>query len=83
MMDLLTEPSLRPKTFSLKNAGEKERFSEENMGLTHIDTSKELMKRRVYDTSIVGQTNVGHYFESFKKLTAQDKADLIEYLKEL
>lgn len=81
--DLLSSPESRPKLFSLKNAGEKERFDEEKLGLLLIDTKSERMKRRLYDTSRVGHSNEGHYFESFKKLTHENKIELIEYLKTL
>jgi mono/diheme cytochrome c family protein len=80
--DLLIEPSLRPKAFSLKNAGEKERFDEEKMGLTKISTSGE-SHRRLYDITRDGQSNEGHYFESFKALDHQMRLELIEYLKTL
>ncbi len=83
LYDLVSEPSSRPKTFSLKNAGEKERFDEEKLGLTKVNTSMELMKRRLYDTSLKGQSNEGHYFESFKKLSHDNKLELIEFLKTL
>ena len=79
--DLVSEPSSRPKKFSLKNAGEKERFDEVKLGLTLV--TKDPSKRRLFDTTLLGQSNEGHYFESFKKLTHEDKLDLIEYLKTL
>lgn len=79
--DLLSEPSTRPKKFSLKNAGEKERFDEVKLGLTKLE--RDSMKRRLYDTTLKGQSNQGHYFESFKTLTHENKLDLIEYLKTL
>lgn len=79
--DLLSEPASRPKTFSLKNAGERERFDEVKLGLTKLE--KDVFKRRLYDTSLKGQSNQGHYFESFKQLTHENKLELIEYLKTL
>ncbi len=79
--DLVSEPSKRPKKFSLKNAGERERFDETKLGLTLVETDSS--KRRLFDTTLPGQSNEGHYFESFKKLTHEDKIDLIEYLKTL
>lgn len=82
LYDLLLEPNLRPKSFSLKNAGEKERFDEEKLGLTLISVKNE-PKRRLYDTSRVGHSSEGHYFESFKKLTHEGRLELIEYLKTL
>jgi mono/diheme cytochrome c family protein len=79
--DLLSAPETRPKKFSLKNAGERERFDEVKLGLTLV--TRDLMKRRLYDTSRVGSSNQGHYFESFKTFTHENKLDLIEYLKTL
>ena len=52
------------------------------MGLTAIQTERE-SSRRLYNTNRPGQSNEGHYFESFKKLTEEDRLDLIEYLKTL
>ncbi len=80
--DLLSDPTSRPKKFSLKNAGEKDRFDETKLGLTKISTV-DLVSRRVYNTQKHGQSNQGHYFESFKKLTHENKLELIEYLKTL
>lgn len=79
--DLLLDPSERPKKFSLKNAGEKDRFSEERLGLK-VDKT-DLMKRRLYDTSRKGSSNQGHYFESFKTFTHENRLEIIEYLKTL
>jgi mono/diheme cytochrome c family protein len=81
--DLLMEPQLRPKTFSLKNAGERERFDESKLGLTQVSTDQEIFKRRLFDVSREGHSNQGHYFESFKKLTHENRLELIEYLKTL
>ena len=81
--DLLSHPDQRPKKFSLKNAGERERFDETKLGLTAINTKNEIWKRRLYDTSRVGHSNEGHYFKSFEKLTHENKLELIEYLKTL
>jgi mono/diheme cytochrome c family protein len=80
--DLLSPPETRPKLFSLKNAGERERFDEVGLGLNNADLSK-ATKRQTYDTSRVGHRNDGHFFESFKKLTHENKIELIEYLKTL
>ncbi len=80
--ELLLDPSLRSKTFSLKNAGERERFDEEKLGLTSM-TPKYESARQVYDTSRSGHSNQGHYFESFKKLDHESRLELIEYLKTL
>jgi hypothetical protein len=83
LYDLLSPPETRPKMFSLKNAGERERFDETKLGLTFIPTKNEMWKRRLYDTSRVGHSNEGHYFESFKKLTHENKLEVIEFLKTL
>jgi hypothetical protein len=83
MYDLLSDPSARPKLFSLKNAGERERFDEEKMGLTMISTKQEIFKRRLYDSRRPGHSNQGHYFDSFKTLTHENKLEIIEYLKTL
>lgn len=79
--DLISEPASRPKKFSLKNAGERERFDEEKMGLTLV--TKDMVKRRLYDTSRNGSSNQGHYFESFKSFTHENKLEIVEYLKTL
>lgn len=79
--DLLSEPAKRPKKFSLKAAGERERFDDVKLGLTKKD--RDLFKRRLYDTTQKGHSNQGHYFESFKNLTHDNKLEIIEYLKTL
>lgn len=80
--DLLSAPETRPAKFSLKNAGERDRFDEVKMGLTNADLKK-ATKRQTYDTSRVGHSNQGHYFESFKSFTHENKIEIIEYLKTL
>ena len=67
---------------ALKNAGEKERFDEEKLGLTSSPVKNET-PRRLYDTSQVGLSNQGHYFEPFKTLSHDNRLELIEYLKTL
>jgi mono/diheme cytochrome c family protein len=79
--DLMSDPATRPLKFSLKNSGELERFDQEKMGLTLI--KKDIVKRRLYDTTRKGSSNLGHYFESFKTLTHENKLEIIEYLKTL
>lgn len=79
--DLLSAPETRPVKFSLKNAGEKARFDETKLGLTLI--KNDVWKRRLYDTTRKGSSNQGHYFESFKTLTHDEKLEIIEYLKTL
>jgi mono/diheme cytochrome c family protein len=82
LYDLLSAPDSRPKVFSLKNAGERERFDEIKMGLTTVGFEK-TSKRQTYDTNRVGHSNEGHYFESFKSFTFENKIEIIEYLKTL
>ncbi|MCB0394961.1 MAG: hypothetical protein KDD25_10395, partial [Bdellovibrionales bacterium] len=86
---LLTEPSDRMTAFSLKDAGEFERFDAENLGLTLPDEKglKSLLKngkkgkRDVYDTRRQGQSSEGHNF--FTTIPADQKDAIIEYLKTL
>ncbi len=80
--DLLSAPETRPAVFSLKHAGEKERFDVEKLGLNSKDVGRS-SKRQTYDTSRVGHSSQGHYFESFKSFTHDNKIELIEYLKTL
>jgi hypothetical protein len=80
--DLLSAPETRPAVFSLKHAGEKERFDEEKLGLNSKDVGRS-SKRQTYDTSRVGHSSQGHYFESFKSFTHENKIELIEYIKTL
>lgn len=82
LYDLLSPPESRPKKFSLKNAGERDRYDETRGGLTSIPAN-DRWKRRVYDTSRVGHSNQGHYFKTFENLTHENKLELIEYLKTL
>jgi cytochrome c5 len=86
---LLTPPQMRPRVFSLKRAGERERFDEERLGLTLPDAHEEeaLLRRgakadrTVYDTRRTGHSNAGHAFGT--TLSDADKRHLIEYLKTL
>ena len=91
LRDLLEPASKRPKLFSLKNAGEKERYDSTRGGLT-LDanevalrsaqlnsTKKGARDRSIYDTSLQGQSNQGH--EKFIDLKDEEKDDLVEYLK--
>ena len=94
LMDLLTVSSKRPVVFDLFKSGEKERFDEQRLGLKinrDIKSSKykKLLrkakkgKRSIYYTGRVGHKNIGHEFRFYKKLTLENKKDLIEYLKTL
>jgi hypothetical protein len=81
ILDLLSKPELRPKSFSLFASGERVNFDEKNLGLkVKIDEEN---KRFIYDTTRAGHSNQGHYFKSFETLTPEKKSDLIEYLKTL
>lgn len=84
--DLLSPPASRPKLFSLRNAGESERFDSENLGLQvrgkfAIERAIPLGRRASYDTTIRGQSNSGHEFGL--ELPDGARTDLIEYLKTL
>jgi mono/diheme cytochrome c family protein len=76
---LLTPPNQRPKYFSLKRAGERERFDSKALGLTLPEVKT--LGRDVYDTQRVGHSNQGHNF--FTGIQESDKLALIEYLKTL
>ena len=81
---LLSPPADRPKTFSVRAAGSRERFDPDNLGLTMPKKIKfDLLggKRSIYDTSLVGQSNAGHEF--YTDLSDYEKTDIIEYLKTL
>tara|TARA_Y100000768_G_scaffold384729_1_gene369347 strand:+ start:263 stop:1624 length:1362 start_codon:yes stop_codon:yes gene_type:complete len=94
LMDLLSPGSTRPVVFDLNDAGERERFDEQNLGLK-VNRDKKSWKykmmayqakkgkRSIYDTSRDGHGNQGHEFKFYKDLTLEDKKDLIEYLKTL
>ena len=91
MYALLTKPSERPTVWSLRNAGERERFSEKTMGLTltkkstpeHLELLKNAKKgaRDIYWTNRTGQSSKGHWFKANKVMSEKEKFDLIEYLK--
>jgi len=83
--DLLSEPHSRPTSFSLKRAGEKERFDQDKVGLTKIltpNSKPSAIDRNVFDTKKAkGLLNDGHDFGT--RLNEKDKRALIEYLKTL
>jgi mono/diheme cytochrome c family protein len=80
LRDLLEPPSLRPKVFSVRDAGEKSRFDPIRVGLRPARVPRR-KKRWVYDTSLPGQSNRGH--EKGIDLTSEQKDELVEYLKTL
>lgn len=85
------KPDERPAYFSLRKAGELERFDWRKGGL-NVDprfTPKQLRqaadrrKRWVYDTRLPEHGNAGHDFESIRELTDSQRYDIVEYLKTL
>lgn len=86
---LLMAPAERPAVFSLRDAGERERFDESKLGLTlpnarertRLLQSGENGDRSVYDTRRPGHSSAGHDFGT--DLDDREKAALIEYLKTL
>jgi hypothetical protein len=87
---LLTSPEQRPEVFSLRDAGELNRFDKANGGLSLPTTPKEqqaLLKdaqggaRDVYWTKRVGHSSEGHAFGI--DLSVDEKTNLLEYLKTL
>lgn len=91
LYQLMIPANERAEIFSMYLAGEKERFDEKHGGLTLFkasDYNKNLAKakkgdRNIYYIKREGQSNQGHYFKSFDKLTKNDKLAIIEYLKTL
>lgn len=80
LSDLLSPEELRPKRFSLKEAGEFNRFDQTKIGLTSVPLPSQ-QKRWIYETTKTGQSNQGHLFGT--DLQEDEKRDLIEYLKSL
>ncbi len=90
LADLLTPAAERPKIFSMRRAGDRERFDVKRMGLTTPAHPRELAAmqaeakagaRDIYDTTRIGHSNEGHEF--FTDLEDDAKTALIEYLKTL
>lgn len=88
LADLLETPASRPKAFSLKRAGEKERFDRKRMGLTVPAADQDRLAfegrngaRDVYWTERVGHSNQGHDFAA--GLNSGQKLALLEYMKTL
>jgi len=84
--DLLKPAAERTRYFSLRDAGELERFDEDSLGLRvkgrhEVRGKPALHSREIYDTTLQGQSNQGHEFQT--TLDASAKQDLIEYLKTL
>lgn len=89
--DLLSPVAKRPRLFSLRQAGERERYdaARGGLGTDRRWNERELARRaragdrRVYDVGRLGHSNEGHEFGFYGELTARDRHDLIEYLKTL
>lgn len=90
LADLLTPAAKRPKVFSLRRAGELDRFDPRRMGLSLSKSQRDMLRlqkeaaagvRDIYDTRRVGHSNEGHEF--FTDLDTFSKAALMEYLKTL
>jgi mono/diheme cytochrome c family protein len=88
----LLNPLARPAIFSLRHAGELDRYSPMLGGLaddpsypTAVALSQAASNgdRSVYDTSLFEHSNVGHDFASLRAMSDVDRYDLIEYLKTL
>ncbi len=87
----LLNPDARPAVFSVRHAGERDRFNEKNLGLgddpkksaRDISRAAQNGERWVYDTSLFEHSNSGHDFASIRSLSDEDRYDLIEYLKTL
>lgn len=88
--DLLKPAAERPRYFSLRRAGERERFDSHRVGLTLPKTKREWndlkqavshSARDVYNGDLVGHSNVGHEF--FTDFDEPGRQALLEYLKSL
>jgi cytochrome c5 len=89
--DLLEPAVKRPRMFSLRAAGEVERFDAQRLGLTvpahgsrdeaRLARQGQAGERDVYDVRRVGHGNHGHEFGT--DLADTDKRAVIEYLKTL
>jgi len=88
---LLTPEAQRPSSFSLRNAGEAERFDQTTVGLTvpkpktptaiFTAWAGSIGSRSVFHTNRPEASNQGHPFGT--RLAPDEKRDLIEYLKTL
>ncbi len=88
LYSLLLAENDRPKVFSLKDAGSKDRFDEKKVGLTVFSSSEEerllkkkSLKRWQYDTRRQGHSPRGHNFSPH--LNESERFAIIEYLKTL
>lgn len=90
LADLFEAPENRPKVFSMRNAGERERFDQKRMGLTVPSSPGERRQlvgqaqagaRDVYTVDRIGHSNSGHYFT--QNLNPEQKLALLEFLKTL
>lgn len=92
VFDLLSPEEKRPLNFSLRKAGEKERFDPVKLGLntdrkiSQSRMSKLLKKqsRYIFDTQRHGHSNKGHNFSWIVNgLSDTERYEIIEYLKTL
>jgi mono/diheme cytochrome c family protein len=87
----LLNPSARPALFSVRHAGEADRFDRVNVGLNDdpkmparsLKRAAAKGDRSVYDTSLYEHSSKGHDFAALRALTDPERYDLIEYLKTL
>ena len=92
LADLFVAPTRRPQYWSLRDAGEAYRFSQERVGLSLPTTTIEKLDlklraergdREIYSVQRVGHSNQGHWFPEMQGLTEAQIGDLLEYLKTL
>ncbi|MES2964236.1 MAG: hypothetical protein V4760_10125 [Bdellovibrionota bacterium] len=84
-------PDQRPKFFSLRKAGELERFDSRKLGLNddprvgprELQRAADQRKRWVYDTRLSEHGNGGHDFPFIREFTDVQRFEIIEYLKTL
>lgn len=91
LADLLEKPDKRPRFWSVKDQGERDRFDLRRVGLTlprepgfarsKLETLGRHGDRDIYSTEREGHSNQGHDFGT--ELSLADKQALIEYLKTL
>ena len=91
LYQVMLPPEKRSSIFSMLEAGEEHRFDKVHVGLTLFE-KRELPRmlrrakrgdRDIYFIQREGQSNKGHYFDSFTKLSHQERLAIVEYLKTL
>ncbi|MBX9766126.1 MAG: hypothetical protein K2X47_02555 [Bdellovibrionales bacterium] len=92
LADLFLAPELRPRFWSLKDAGELYRFTKARVGLSIPTSPPELQRlyaratrgdRDIYSVERVGHSNQGHWFAEMKEFSSRDIEAVVEYLKGL